>query len=261
VGGILELFSLKGRNAFVTGAARGIGRGIARGLAEAGARVALVDRDGEAARGAAGELAGEGLECLALESDVTRKDQVEAAIEEILRRWGRLDIAVNNAGICHNVPAERMSEQEWDRVLDIDLRAVFLCAQAAGRRMIAQGSGSIINIASMSAQVVNFPQPQAAYNAAKAGVVQLTRSLAAEWASQGVRVNSISPGYVNTGLLEPVKSLHPQWRQLTPQKRFGEPWEIAAAAVYLASEAARWVAPPGAWMMATSSSSSKTSSS
>jgi NAD(P)-dependent dehydrogenase (short-subunit alcohol dehydrogenase family) len=106
--------------------------------------------------------------------------------------------------------------------------------------MIGQGSGSIINIASMSAQVVNFPQPQAAYNAAKAGVVQLTRSLAAEWAPHGVRVNSISPGYVNTSLLEPGKKLHPLWLERTPQRRFGEPWEIAGAAVYLASEAARF---------------------
>jgi len=240
VAGILERFSLKGRTAFVTGAARGIGCGIARGLAEAGARVALVDRDGEAARGAARELAAEGLECLALEADVTRKDQVEAAVETILGRWGRLDIAVNNAGICHNAPSAELAEQDWDRVLAVDLKAVFLCAQAAGRRMIAQGSGSIINIASMSAQVVNFPQPQAAYNAAKAGVVQLTRSLAAEWAPHGVRVNSISPGYVNTSLLEPGKSLQPQWLERTPQKRLGEPWEIGAAAVYLASEAARF---------------------
>jgi NAD(P)-dependent dehydrogenase (short-subunit alcohol dehydrogenase family) len=240
VGGILELFSLKGKTAFVTGAARGIGRGIARGLCEAGARVALVDRDGAGARSAAGELVAEGLGCLALEADVTRKDQVEAAVEAILERWGRLDIAVNNAGICHNVPAEEMSERDWDRVLDIDLRAVFLCAQAAGRRMIAQGSGSIVNVASMSAQVVNFPQPQAAYNTAKAGVVQLTRSLAAEWAPRGVRVNSISPGYVNTDLLVPGKHLHPQWLERTPQKRLGEPWEIAGAAVYLASEAARF---------------------
>jgi NAD(P)-dependent dehydrogenase (short-subunit alcohol dehydrogenase family) len=238
VAGILELFSLKGRSAFVTGAARGIGRGIARGLAEAGARVALVDRDGEAARVAAGELAAEGLECLAWEADVTRKDQVEAFVEALLERWERLDVAVANAGICHNVPAEQMSEQEWDRVLDIDLRAVFLCDQAAGRRMIAQGSGSIVNVASMSAQVVNYPQPQAAYNAAKAGVVQLTRSLAAEWARHGVRVNSISPGYVNTDLLAPGKQLHPQWIGLTPQKRLGETREIAGAAVYLASEAA-----------------------
>jgi NAD(P)-dependent dehydrogenase (short-subunit alcohol dehydrogenase family) len=238
VSGILERFSLKGRSAFVTGAARGIGRGIARGLAEAGSRVALVDLDGEGSRAAARELASEGLECLALQADVSRGEQVEAFVEEILRRWGRLDVAVANAGICHNVPAEKMSEPEWNRVLDIDLRAVFLCDQAAGRRMIAQGSGSIINIASMSAQVVNFPQPQAAYNAAKAGVVQLTRSLAAEWARHGVRVNSISPGYVDTELLAPGKHLHPQWIQLTPQKRFGQPLEIAGAAVFLASEAA-----------------------
>ena len=236
--GILELFSLKGRTAFVTGAARGIGRGIARGLAEAGARVAVVDRDGEAARGTAGELAAEGLECLALEADVTHKDRVEAFVQSLLERWGRIDIAVNNAGICHNAPSAELAEQDWDRVLAVDLKAVFLCAQAAGRRMIAQGSGSIINIASMSAQVVNFPQPQAAYNAAKAGVVQLTRSLAAEWAPLGVRVNSISPGYVNTDLLKPARRLHPQWLERTPQKRFGEPWEIAGAAVYLASEAA-----------------------
>ena len=239
--GILELFSLKGRTAFVTGAARGIGRGIARGLGQAGARVALVDRDGEAARDTAGQLAAEGLECLALEADVTRRDQVEAAIEALLERWGPgLDIAVNNAGICHNAPAESLAEEDWDRVLDLDLKAVFLCAQAAGRRMIARGSGSIINIASMSAQVVNFPQPQAAYNAAKAGVVQLTRSLAVEWAAYGVRVNCISPGYVNTDLLKPARRLHPQWLERTPQKRFGEPWEIAGAAVYLASEAARF---------------------
>jgi NAD(P)-dependent dehydrogenase (short-subunit alcohol dehydrogenase family) len=239
VAGILERFSLKGRTALVTGAARGIGLGIARGLAEAGARVALVDRDGETARGAARELAADGLECLALEADVTRRPAVEAALEALLERWGpRLDIAVANAGICHNAPTAELAEQDWDRVLELDLRSVFLFDQAAGRRMIPQGSGSIINIASMSAQIVNYPQPQAAYNAAKAGVVQLTRSLAAEWAPHGVRVNSISPGYVNTDLLKPAGRLHPQWLERTPQKRFGEPWEIAGAAVYLASEAA-----------------------
>jgi len=239
VSGILDRFSLKERTALVTGAARGIGLGIARGLAEAGARVALVDRDGEAARGAARELAAEGLDCLALEADVTRRPAVEAAIEALLGRWGpHLDIAVANAGICHNAPTAELAEQDWDRVLELDLKAVFLFDQAAGRRMIQRGSGSIINVASMSAQIVNFPQPQAAYNAAKAGVVQLTRSLAAEWAPYGVRVNSISPGYVNTDLLKPARRLHPQWLERTPQKRFGEPWEIATAAVYLASEAA-----------------------
>jgi NAD(P)-dependent dehydrogenase (short-subunit alcohol dehydrogenase family) len=234
------LFSLQGKTGFVTGGARGIGRGIATGLAEAGARVAIVDLDLERARATVDELAKSGLECLPLQADVTRKEQVEETVEKLLARWGRLDIAVNNAGICKNVPAEQMSEADWDRVLDVNLKAVFLCAQAAGRRMIAQGSGSIINIASMSAQIVNFPQPQVSYNAAKAGVVQLTRSLAAEWARYGVRVNSISPGYVNTDLLQPARQLHPQWRERTPQGRFGEPWEIAGMAVYLASDAARY---------------------
>ncbi len=144
--GILERFSLKGRTALVTGAARGIGRGIARGLAEAGALVAIVDRDGEAARGTAGELSAEGLECLALQADVMRRSEVEAAIEALLERWGpHLDVAVNNAGICHNAPSAELAEEDWDRVLDLDLKGVFLCAQAAGRRMIARGSGSIIN--------------------------------------------------------------------------------------------------------------------
>ena len=237
VSGILDLFRLEGKTGFVTGGARGIGRGIARGLAEAGARVAVLDLDLEGARAAAAEISAAGAECLALQADVTRREEVERAVGELAGRWGRLDIAVNNAGICRNVPAEQMSEADWDRVLEVNLKAVFLCAQAAGRRMIAQGSGSIINIGSMSAQIVNYPQPQVSYNAAKAGVVHLTRSLAAEWARHGVRVNCISPGYVNTELLQPARALHPQWLERTPQKRFGEPWEIAALAVYLASDA------------------------
>jgi NAD(P)-dependent dehydrogenase (short-subunit alcohol dehydrogenase family) len=161
-------------------------------------------------------------------------------VEKVLSRWGRLDIAVNNAGTCRNVPAEEMSEADWDTVVDLNLKAVFLCAQAAGKVMIKQRSGSVINIASMSAQIVNYPQPQVSYNAAKAGVVHLTRSMAAEWAQYGVRVNAISPGYVNTDLLQPAKALHPIWIDRTPQKRIGEPWEIAGMAVYLASDAARY---------------------
>ncbi len=240
MGGILELFSLGGKTGFVTGGARGIGRAIAAGFAEAGARVAIVDLDADRGRAAAEEISGLGPECFALQADVTRRDQVEEVVERLLTRWGRLDIAVNNAGICRNIPAEQMSEADWDRVLEVNLKAVFLCAQAVGRRMIAQRSGSIINIGSMSAQIVNFPQPQCSYNAAKAGVVHLTRSLAAEWAPHGVRVNCISPGYVDTELLQPARALHPQWIERTPQKRFGEPREIAALAVYLASDAARY---------------------
>jgi len=238
--GILDLFSLKGKTGFVTGAARGIGRGIAAGLAEAGAKIAIVDIDFERALSTAEELTVLGSECIPIRADVTKKSQVCEMVEKVLSRWGRLDIAVNNAGTCRNVPAEEMSEADWDVVVDLNLKAVFLCAQAAGRVMIRQKYGSVINIASMSAQIVNFPQPQVSYNAAKAGVIHLTRSMAAEWASHGVRVNSISPGYVNTDLLQPAKDLHPIWIERTPQKRIGEPWEIAGMAVYLASDAARY---------------------
>jgi NAD(P)-dependent dehydrogenase (short-subunit alcohol dehydrogenase family) len=236
--GILELFSLEGKAAFVTGAARGIGRALAQGLAEAGARVAIVDIDEGSAHRTSEELVSLGFESMAICVDVTRKDQVSGMVAQVLAQWGRLDIAVNNAGTCRNVPAEEMSEDDWDVVVDLDLKAVFLCAQAAGKVMIGQKSGSIINIASMSAKIVNFPQPQASYNAAKAGVVHLTRSMAAEWAQHGVRVNSISPGYTATDLLRPAQRLHPTWIGLTPMKRFAEPWELAGIAVYLASDAA-----------------------
>jgi len=238
--GILDLFSLEGKTGFVTGGARGIGRGIAAGLAEAGAKVAIVDIDSERAGATAEELGKLGSECFPIRADVTKKDQVGEMVDRVLSRWGRLDIAVNNAGTCRNVPAEEMSEADWDIVVDLNLKAVFLCSQAAGKAMIARKSGSIINIASMSAQIVNYPQPQVSYNAAKAGVVHLTRSMAAEWARYGVRVNAISPGYVNTDLLQPAKELHPTWIDRTPQKRIGEPWEIAGMAVYLASDAARY---------------------
>jgi NAD(P)-dependent dehydrogenase (short-subunit alcohol dehydrogenase family) len=238
--GILDLFSLEGKTGFVTGGARGIGRGIAAGLAEAGAKVAIVDIDFERAGATAEELGKLGSGCFPIRADVTKKDQVGEMVDRVLSRWGRLDIAGNNAGTCRNVPAEEMSEADWDAVVDLNLKAVFLCSQAAGKTMIARKSGSIINIASMSAHIVNYPQPQVSYNAAKAGVVHLTRSMAAEWARYGVRVNAISPGYVNTDLLQPAKELHPIWMDRTPQKRIGEPWEIAGMAVYLASDAARY---------------------
>jgi NAD(P)-dependent dehydrogenase (short-subunit alcohol dehydrogenase family) len=235
--GILDLFSLEGRAGFVTGAAKGVGRGIAGTLAEAGARVAVADVDGEGAERAAAEIARTGGECIAVRADVTKAEEVERLVEAVLSRWGRLDVAVNNAGICRNSAAEQTPRAEWDAVIALDLTSVFLCCQAAGRRMIAQGSGSIVNIASMSARVVNFPQPQAAYNAAKAGVVQLTKSLAVEWAARGVRVNCISPGYVNTDMLKPVPQMHPAWLERTPLRRFAEPWEVGGLAVYLASDA------------------------
>ncbi len=239
--GILDLFSLKGKSAYVTGSARGIGKSIAFGLAEAGARVAVVDIDGETAEKTAGEITAAGYESFSLRIDVTRKDQVSDMVREVVRRWGRLDVAVNNAGKCLNAPGEKMTEEEWDGVIDLNLKGVFLTTQAAGVAMIEQRAGSIINIASMSGQIVNHPQPQVAYNASKAGVIMLTRSLAAEWAPHNVRVNSISPGYTGTELTLRMGNLFPKWIEFTPMKRLAEPDEMQGAAVYLASEASRFV--------------------
>ena len=239
--GIVELFSLKGKTGYVTGGARGIGKSIAYGLAEAGARVAIVDIDIAEAEETAEELRESGFESFAIRADVTHKGQVDQMVERIVRQWEKLDIAVNNAGKCLNAPGVDMTEAEWEDVLNVNLKGVFLTNQAAGRLMIEQKSGSIINIASMSARIVNHPQPQVAYNASKAGVVMVTKSLAVEWAPYGVRVNCISPGYTRTDLTLAMKDLFCIWEKMTPMKRLAEPDELKGAAVYLASEASRFV--------------------
>ncbi len=240
--GILERFRLNGKTAFVTGGARGIGRSIAEGLAEAGARVAIVDIDREEAEHAAADLAVQGYETAAFQCDVTVKSQVAEMVESVIGRWGSLEIAVNNAGRVINAPAEEMTQEQWSAVMDLNLTGVFFCAQAAGKAMIARGTeGSIINTASMSAQIVNHPQPQVAYNASKAGVIMVTKSMAAEWARYRVRVNSISPGYTATELVIKLKELHDKWIEVTPMKRLAEPDEMKGAVVYLASEASSFV--------------------
>ncbi|MDR1248167.1 MAG: SDR family oxidoreductase [Treponema sp.] len=239
--GILEKMRLDNKKIFVTGGARGIGYSIAVALAEAGADVALVDTDEGTAKKAAAEIAeSTGRKALALKADVTRKADVDAMIDAVLGEFGRLDAAFCNAGICMNIPAEEMSLEDWTKVININLTGVFLTAQAAGRAMIKQGGGSIINTASMSAHIVNVPQPQCSYNASKAGVIQLTKSLAVEWALKHVRVNSISPGYIGTDLTLNSPSLKPlieQWNAMAPLKRLGRPEELQAIAVYLAGDA------------------------
>ena len=161
-------------------------------------------------------------------------------MEEFLAEFGRLDVAFCNAGICINEPAEEMRWDSWKKVIDVNLNGMFLTNQAAGRQMLKQGHGSIINTASMSAHIVNVPQPQCAYNASKAGVIMLTKSLAIEWATRGVRVNSISPGYIGTDLTLNSPTLIPlieKWNAMAPLHRLGKPEELQAIAVYLASDA------------------------
>lgn len=238
--GILEKMKLDGKVALITGGARGIGLSIATALAEAGANVVLADTDYETAKDSAEKISNTtGKESLSVEVDVTHPNSVDEMMAKILARFGRLDSAFCNAGICINIPATEMTLDVWKKVIAVNLDGVFLTAVAAGKHMIKQGGGSIITTASMSAHIVNVPQPQCSYNASKAGVIQLTKSLAIEWADKNVRVNSISPGYIGTDLTLNSKALAPlieEWKKVSPLKRLGRPDELQAISVYLASD-------------------------
>lgn len=238
---IIEKMRLDGKKIFVTGGAQGIGMNYAIAVAQAGADVAIVDLNLEAAKKTAEKIAKEtGRNCIAVQADVTDPTSVDKMMDTVLKEFGRLDVAFCNAGICINVPAEEMTYDTWKKVVDVNLNGIFLTNIAAGKQMLKQGGGSIINTASMSAHIVNVPQPQCAYNASKAGVIQLTKSLAIEWATRGVRVNSISPGYIGTDLTLSSPSLIPlieKWNAMAPLHRLGKPEELQAIAVYLAGDA------------------------
>ncbi len=234
----LDRFRLGGRTALVTGSARGIGLATCEALAEAGARVILTDRDAEMAREAAAGLAAKGL---AVEAD-TLEVTDPAAVTALAARHPEVDVLVNNAGIARsNIPAERMTDDEWLSVVDINLNGLFWCCRAFGARMLERQAGAIVNVGSMSGYIVNRPQEQAQYNASKAAVHHLTRSLAVEWASRGVRVNAVAPTYIETAMTAYVyddAALMQHWIGGTPQGRMGRPDEIAAVILFLASEAA-----------------------
>lgn len=244
---ILDRFRLDGRVALVTGGAQGIGRAYAHALAEAGASVAIVDQALELAEEVAAELKAKGSRAIAVKADVTRADEVQAMIETVEKALGPLTIGVNNAGIGQWVDSETMAESDWDRMLDINLKGVFLCAQAEARVMLPRGYGKIINTASMSGTIVNFPQNQAAYNISKAGVIHLTKSLATEWAPKGIRVNCISPGYTRTKLVDDLletelgQTVQPVWMSRIPMGRMCDVTELQGAVVFLACEASDYM--------------------
>jgi NAD(P)-dependent dehydrogenase (short-subunit alcohol dehydrogenase family) len=236
--GYSPLTPLDGRVAVVTGGARGIGFETVRALRENGAKVVIVDVNRELGEKAAKEL---GSDFFA--ADLTKSEQVAKLAGDIAAKHSRIDIAFNNAGIAVNVASEECSTEDWLRVIDINLNAVFYCCREFGKVMLKQGKGSIINTASMSGIISNYPQPQAAYNASKAGVIMLTKSLAGEWAKRGVRVNSISPGYIGTEMTKLGMSQsdwYKYWLEFTPMGRVGEPSEVAAAVVFLASDASSY---------------------
>jgi NAD(P)-dependent dehydrogenase (short-subunit alcohol dehydrogenase family) len=232
------LTPLDGRIAVVTGGARGIGFESAKALKESGAIVAIADINPEA-----GTKAAKQLDVDFFEVDLTQSNQVTKLATDIRSKYGRIDVAFNNAGIAVNVPSEECTDEAWHKVININLNAVFYCCREFGKMMLAQGSGSIINTASMSGIISNTPQPQAAYNASKAAVIMLTKSLAGEWAKRGVRVNSISPGYIGTEMTKLGMSnpdWHKEWLHLTPMGRVGEPREVASVVVFLASDASSY---------------------
>lgn len=235
---ILERFRLDGRVAAVTGAGQGIGRGFALALAQAGAAVAVVDLALDRAEQVAEEITAAGGRSRAIGADVTVDGDVQRFVAETVAELGGLDIAVNNAGVNRNSAAEETSLAEWDLHQDVNLRAVFRSCQVQASHMLSQGYGKIINTASMSSLIVPHPQKQAAYNTSKAGVVALTRSLAAEWADREVRVNAISPGIVRTALIEQSPTLRPlvdEWLAGIPAGRLAEVSDLQGAVVYLAA--------------------------
>lgn len=242
----LEKLKLDGRVAVVTGGGQGIGAACARALGEAGATVIIAELQPERADACVAELAKLGLAAEAAPLDVTKSDDVDRVAAEIMAKHGRVDILVNNAGVAKSdVKAEDTSDEHWRFHMDVNLDGLFWCCRAFGRQMLKQGSGSIVNIGSMSGLIVNKPQPQAFYNASKAAAHHLTKSLAAEWGDKGVRVNAVAPTYIETPLtafgINESPEMYKTWLEMTPMARVGQPEEIASVVHFLASDAASLV--------------------
>ena len=239
-----RLFDLTGRKAIVTGGSRGIGRALSEALAAQGADIAIVVRSSTAlAQELADELNSRGGDHFVIQADVSVEADVERMAQEVAARWGRCDILVNNAGIIIPGNAETYSLADWRTTMSVNLDGLFLVSREIGKMMIAQKSGSIINIGSMSGRIVNWPFRQAAYNVSKAGVHMLTKALATEWAEHNIRVNALAPGYITTELTIEVLREHPEvatnhWAKDAVMNRIGTVDELAGSVVYLASDAA-----------------------
>ncbi|MFC3746607.1 glucose 1-dehydrogenase [Paenibacillus sp. GCM10012306] len=243
---IMDKFKLNDQVAIVTGGAIGLGKAIATAVAEAGANVVIADLNLEAAMITAKEIEAQaGVQALAVKVDVTNADEVNAMVEVVKDKFGRIDILFNNAGIGQHIKIEEMKYSAWQKIMDVNINSMFLVSNAVGHVMREQKRGTIINTSSMSGLIVNWPQPQAAYNTSKGAVIMFTKSLAVEWAEHGIRVNTIAPGYMVTELTRPYfeenGDMVKKWAELTPMKRPGLPEELGGIAVYLASEASSFV--------------------
>jgi sorbose reductase len=239
---VLDLFDLHGKRALVTGASSGIGRKVAEAYLQAGAQVAIAARHSEALEQVAADLASAGSRVLPVCCDVTQPDQVDRMLDQVTAELGGVDIAVCNAGIVTVKPMLEMSLEEFQRIQDTNVTGVFLTAQAAARQMVRQGHGGvIITTASMSGHIINVPQQVGHYCASKAAVIHLTKAMAVELAPHQIRVNSVSPGYIRTELVEPLTEYHAQWEPKIPLGRMGGPEELTGLYLYLASEASSYM--------------------
>lgn len=238
-----ELFNVKGYCSVITGAAQGLGRAYALALAEAGSNIVVADINIDKANDTANEIKAKGQKAISFKMDVTEKEQVQSTVEKIVKYFGKIDVLINNAGIIDITDALDIDYKKWLDVINVNLNGVFLMSQAVGKIMAAQKRGSIINISSMSGLIVNNPQGHSSYNASKAGVIMLTKSLASEWTKYNIRVNAVCPGYMNVGLpkdlgyFDKPNDMVKRWLSMTPMGRPGEPEELVGLIIYLASNA------------------------
>lgn len=239
---VLDTFGLAGKRALITGGNRGLGKAFAYALAEAGADVAIAGRDADRNAEVVAGLESRGRRALGVTADVTQRADVARTLAETIEGLGGVDILLNNAGYCVHKPSFEVTDDEWHQVFDINIHALWLCSTIVGKHLADNGGGVIVNTGSISSIIVNRPQFQPAYNASKAAVHQLTKSLAAEWAPYGIRVNAIAPGYVKTEMA-PVDrpEFRRHWIEDSPQQRYATPEEIAPSVVYLASDASAFM--------------------
>ncbi|WP_068182116.1 SDR family oxidoreductase [Mycobacterium sp. UM_CSW] len=239
---VLDLFDLRGKRALVTGGSSGIGKEVALAYVQAGAEVAIAARHSDVLDEVAAELTAGGGRVVPIGCDVTQPEQVDAMLDRATAELGGLDIAVCNAGIVTDIPMLQMPLEEFQRIQDTNVTGVFLTAQASARAMVRQGQGgSIITTASMSGHIINVPQHVGHYCASKAAVIHLTKAMAVEFAPHNIRVNSVSPGYILTELVEPLAHYHAQWEPKIPMGRLGRPEELTGLYLYLASAASSYM--------------------
>ncbi|MBM4363397.1 MAG: glucose 1-dehydrogenase [Deltaproteobacteria bacterium] len=241
---VADRFDLRGRVAVVTGASSGLGVAFAEGLAGAGAHLVLAARRKDRLDALIAALAEQGIEALAVRADVAREADVDALVAATRQRFGRVDVLVNNAGVANVAPAADESREAFTATLDVNLTGAFLCAQRFGRVMLEQGSGSIVNVASILGLVASGQIPEAAYCASKGGLVSLTRELAAQWARRGVRVNALCPGYFPSEMTADMFAEDDGLRFIrrrAPMGRGGDPDELVGPLLFLASDASSYV--------------------